>query len=72
MSPIKMYTTGYCPYCVRAKQLLEDLAGQSLSMIGHGLVDAIDPDQHMAAAQVACQHARRRRHRRSLAARRAR
>ena len=23
MPPIKMYTTGYCPYCVRAKQLLQ-------------------------------------------------
>ena len=23
MSPVKMYTTGYCPYCVRAKALLQ-------------------------------------------------
>ena len=23
MPPIKMYTTGYCPYCVRAKALLQ-------------------------------------------------
>ena len=22
MQPVKMYTTEYCPYCVRAKQLL--------------------------------------------------
>ena len=23
MPPIKMYSTGYCPYCVRAKALLQ-------------------------------------------------
>lgn len=23
MPPIRMYTTGYCPYCTRAKALLE-------------------------------------------------
>ncbi len=23
MPPIKMYTTGYCPYCTRAKQFLQ-------------------------------------------------
>ena len=23
MPPIKMYTTAYCPYCIRAKSLLD-------------------------------------------------
>ena len=23
MQPVKMYTTAYCPYCVRAKQILQ-------------------------------------------------
>jgi glutaredoxin 3 len=23
MSPVKMYTTAVCPYCIRAKQLLK-------------------------------------------------
>ncbi len=23
MQPVKMYTTGYCPYCTRAKQILK-------------------------------------------------
>lgn len=23
MQPVKMYTTGYCPYCTRAKQYLQ-------------------------------------------------
>jgi type I restriction enzyme R subunit len=32
---------------------LEDLAGQSLHAINHTLVDAIDPDRHLAAAQIA-------------------
>lgn len=32
---------------------LEDLAGNSLHAISHGLVDAIDPDRHLAAAQIA-------------------
>ncbi|MEZ5323378.1 MAG: type I restriction-modification enzyme R subunit C-terminal domain-containing protein [Microthrixaceae bacterium] len=35
----------------RAK--LEALAGQSLRAIEHGLVDAIDPDRQLAAAQIA-------------------
>lgn len=32
---------------------LEEMAGQSLRSLEHGLVDAIDPDRHVAAAQVA-------------------
>jgi glutaredoxin 3 len=23
MAPVKMYTTAYCPYCIRAKQILQ-------------------------------------------------
>jgi glutaredoxin 3 len=23
MQPVKMYTTAYCPYCIRAKQILQ-------------------------------------------------
>lgn len=32
---------------------ITDLAGQSLAAIEHAMVDAIDPDRHLAAAQVA-------------------
>jgi type I restriction enzyme R subunit len=35
------------------RERLEALAGQSLRSIEHGLVDAIDPDRHLAAAQAA-------------------
>jgi type I restriction enzyme R subunit len=35
----------------RAK--LEDVAGQSLKAIEHGLIEAIDPDRQLAAAQIA-------------------
>jgi type I restriction enzyme R subunit len=35
------------------REQLEGLAGQSLKAIGHGLVDAIDPDRQLAAAQIA-------------------
>ena len=32
---------------------IEALAGQSLTSMGHALVDAIDPDRHLAATQMA-------------------
>jgi len=32
---------------------LEDVAGASLKLIEHGLIDAIDPDRQLAAAQIA-------------------
>jgi type I restriction enzyme R subunit len=35
------------------RKRLEDVAGQTLSAIGHRLVDAIDPDRHVADAQIA-------------------
>ncbi len=35
------------------RERLEVLAGQSLKSIGHGLVEAIDPDRQVAAAQIA-------------------
>ena len=28
MTPVKMYTTAVCPYCVRAKQILIDLSSE--------------------------------------------
>ena len=33
MSEVKMYTTAYCPYCVRAKQLLKQRGVESIDEI---------------------------------------
>ena len=33
MSPVKMYTTAVCPYCVRAKQILQAKGVQTIEEI---------------------------------------
>ena len=33
MQPVKMYTTAFCPYCSRAKQLLMDRGVQTIDEI---------------------------------------
>jgi glutaredoxin 3 len=47
MSPVKMYTTGVCPYCVRAKQILQ---AKGVAQIEEVRID-LDPEQraHMMA-----------------------
>ena len=47
MSPVKMYTTGVCPYCVRAKQILQPKGVQQIEEVRIDL----DPEQraHMMA-----------------------
>ena len=47
MSPVKMYTTGVCPYCVRAKQILQAKGVQQIEEVRIDL----DPEQraHMMA-----------------------
>jgi glutaredoxin 3 len=41
MSPVKMYTTAVCPYCIRAKQLLK---ARGVEQIEEIRVD-LQPDQ---------------------------
>jgi len=33
MSPVKMYTTAVCPYCVRAKQILQAKGVQAIEEV---------------------------------------
>jgi len=33
MQPVKMYTTAYCPYCTRAKQLLQARGVQAIEEV---------------------------------------
>lgn len=33
MQPVKMYTTGVCPYCTRAKQILKSKGVESIEEI---------------------------------------
>jgi glutaredoxin 3 len=44
MSTVKMYTTAVCPYCIRAKQLLQQRGVPSIEEIR---VD-LEPDQRQA------------------------
>ena len=48
MSPVKMYTTGYCPYCVRAKALLQS---KGVAAIEEIRIDT-DPAQRDAMMQL--------------------
>lgn len=41
MSPVKMFTTGVCPYCIQAKQLLKQ---RGVAVIDEVRVD-LDPAQ---------------------------
>ena len=40
MQSVKMYTTAYCPYCVRAKQVLESKGVQQIEEIRVDLDDS--------------------------------
>ncbi len=40
MQSVKMYTTAYCPYCVRAKQVLESKGVQQIDEIRVDLDDS--------------------------------
>jgi len=48
MSAVKMYTTGYCPYCVRAKMLLHS---KGVAQIEEIRIDQ-DPAQRDAMMQL--------------------
>ena len=48
MAPVKMYTTAYCPYCVRAKQIL---AARGVEAIEEIRVDT-QPELRMAMMQI--------------------
>ena len=40
MSPVKMYTTAVCPYCIRAKQILKARGVEHIEEIRIDLSDA--------------------------------
>jgi glutaredoxin 3 len=40
MSPVKMYTTAVCPYCIRAKQILKSRGVEHIEEIRIDLSDA--------------------------------
>ena len=48
MAPVKMYTTAYCPYCIRAKQIL---AARGVEAIEEIRVDT-QPELRMAMMQI--------------------
>ena len=52
MSKIKMYTTGTCPYCLRAKQLLHD---KGVTDIDEIRVD-LQPEERQAMMRITGRH----------------
>ena len=48
MQPVKMYTTAYCPYCVRAKQILQ---AKGVGEIDEIRVD-VEPEERMKMMQI--------------------
>jgi len=48
MQPVKMYTTAVCPYCIRAKQLLQARGVQAIEEIRIDL----DPAAREAMMQI--------------------
>lgn len=48
MQPVKMYTTAVCPYCIRAKQLLQARGVQAIEEIRIDL----DPAAHETMMQI--------------------
>ncbi|MDB5730361.1 MAG: glutaredoxin 3 [Variovorax sp.] len=46
MQPVKMYTTAFCPYCVRAKQILQSKGVAQIEEI------RIDSDPQARAAMM--------------------
>jgi glutaredoxin 3 len=48
MSPVKMYTTAVCPYCIRAKQLLQS---KGVTQIEEIRIDT-DPEQRAHMMEI--------------------
>ena len=48
MQPVKMYTTAYCPYCIRAKQILQ---AKGVGEIDEIRVD-VEPEERMKMMQI--------------------
>ena len=48
MQPVKMYTTAVCPYCIRAKQILQSKGVQSIEEIR---ID-MQPEERMKMMEI--------------------
>lgn len=48
MKPVKMYTTAVCPYCIRAKQILQ---AKGVDQIDEVRVDML-PDERMKMMEI--------------------
>jgi glutaredoxin 3 len=48
MQPVKMYTTAVCPYCIRAKQILQS---KGVTQIEEVRVDT-NPDERMRMMEI--------------------